>query len=136
MTSINTPPALMRMLSTQMGYTTERQGVLAQNMANVDTPAYSSRDLKKLDFSKMASLESKRLEMAITAPQHSGGTLGDKMRIQDEKNRKPFETTPTKNSVVLEEQMAKISDNNAQFQMSSTLLKKYTQLYRTAAGNR
>jgi flagellar basal-body rod protein FlgB len=136
MTSINTPPALMRMLSTQMGYTTERQGVLAQNMANVDTPAYSARDLKKLDFSKMASLESKRLEMAITAPQHSGGTLGDKMRIQDEKNRKPFETTPTKNSVVLEEQMAKISDNNAQFQMSSTLLKKYTQLYRTAAGNR
>ena len=136
MTSINTPPALMRMLSTQMGYTTERQGVLAQNMANVDTPAYSSRDLKKLDFSKMASLESKRLEMAITAPQHSGGTLGNKMRIQDEKNRKPFETTPTKNSVVLEEQMAKISDNNAQFQMSSTLLKKYTQLYRTAAGNR
>ncbi len=136
MTNINTPPALMRMLSTQMGYTTERQGVLAQNMANVDTPAYSARDLKKLDFSKMASLESKRLEMAITAPQHSGGTLGNKMRIQDEKNRKPFETTPTKNSVVLEEQMAKISDNNAQFQMSSTLLKKYTQLYRTAAGNR
>ena len=136
MTSVNTPPALMRMLSTQMGYTTERQGVLAANMANIDTPAYSARDLKKLDFSKMASLESKRLEMATTAPQHSGGTLGNKMRIQDEKNRKPFETTPTKNSVVLEEQMAKISDNNAQFQMSSTLLKKYTQLYRTAAGNR
>ena len=135
MTDINTPPVLMRMLSAQFGYTTERQGVLAANMANVDTPAYQARDLKKLDFNKMMTLETHRLEMAVTAPQHSEGTLAGKSQLQNEKERKPFEVTPTKNSVVLEEQMAKISDNNQQFQMSSTLLHKYTQLYRTAAGN-
>ena len=120
MTDINTPPVLMRMLSAQFGYTTERQGVLAANMANVDTPAYQARDLKKLDFNKMMTLETHRLEMAVTAPQHSEGTLAGKSQLQNEKERK---------------QMAKISDNNQQFQMSSTLLHKYTQLYRTAAGN-
>jgi len=73
-----------------------------------------------------------RLEMEITSPVHSSGTLGEKMRIANEKVRKPFGTSPVKNSIVLEEQMAKISDNNTQFQMSNTLLKKYTQLYRTA----
>ena len=135
MTSINSQPILMRMLTSQMGYTTERQGVLAHNMANIDTPAYQARDLKKLDFNKMATLEAHRLEMATTSPVHSEGTLAGKSRMQDEKVRKPFEVTPTKNSVVLEEQMAKISDNNTQFQMSSTLLHKYTTLYRTAVGN-
>ena len=135
MTSIDTPPLLMRMLNTQMGYTTERQGVLAQNMSNIDTPAFQVRDLKKLDFNKMAELESHRLEMAVTAPQHSEGTLAGKSRIQDEKLRKPFEVNPVKNNVVLEEQMAKISDNNTQFQMSSTLIHKYTSLYRTAIGS-
>lgn len=131
MTSINKPAVLMQMLNTQMGYTTERQGVLAHNMANIDTPSFAARDLKKLDFENMARMQ--RLEMTITSPVHSSGTLNAKMKIADEKVRKPFGMSPTKNSVVLEEQMAKISDNNTQFQMSNTLLKKYTQLYRTAA---
>jgi flagellar basal-body rod protein FlgB len=134
MTSVTRTPVLMQMLNTQMVYTTERQGVLAHNMANVDTPNFAARDLKKLDFENMARMQ--RLEMTITSPVHSNGTLNEKMRIADEKVRKPFEMSPQKNTVVLEEQMAKVSDNSTQFQMSSSLLKKYTQLYRAATGSR
>lgn len=112
----------------------QRQGVLAQNIANIDTPSYKANDLKKVDFSKMVAQQG-RLELVATSPQHLNGTLATGTSVYSTvKDRDTFETTPTKNNVVLEDQMGKISDTNAQFQLSSTMLKKFTGLYRKAAG--
>ena len=44
--------------------------------------------------------------------------------------------SPTQNNVVMEDQMGKVSDTNAQFTLSSTMMKKFTTLYREAAGNK
>lgn len=44
---------LFRMLKGQMGWLNRRQEVLAQNIANADTPGYKPRDLAPLDFQKM-----------------------------------------------------------------------------------
>jgi flagellar basal-body rod protein FlgB len=124
------------LLASQMKYMTQRQGVLAQNIANIDTPAYKANDLKKVDFSKILA-ESSRLELAATSPQHLSGTLASAgTSYSTIKDRDTFETNPNKNNVVLEDQMSKISDTTAQFQLSSSMLRKFTGLYRTAIGNK
>lgn len=129
-------PILNTMLKQHMKYQTDRQEVLASNIANIDTPYYQAKDLKKLDFSKMADTASKKLEMRITSPKHLSGTLAGGSSFETLNDRNTFETTPTQNNVVLEDQMGKVSDTGAQFQLSSNLMRKFTQLYRTAAGNR
>lgn len=134
---INNDSTLMQMLASQMRYMAQRQGVLAQNIANVDTPGYKARDLKKLDFSKMAEVEAGRLAMRQTTGQHLNGThavSGD--RFRSDSDRKNFEISPTGNSVVLDEQMAKVSDTTTKFQISESLLKKFNGMYRLALGNR
>ena len=44
---------LFRLMKGQMGWLSRRQEVLAQNVANADTPGYKPRDLAPLDFEQM-----------------------------------------------------------------------------------
>jgi flagellar basal-body rod protein FlgB len=129
-------PALNTMMKGHMKYMANRQKVLAQNIANIDTPGYKARELKKLDFQKLATTSSSQLDMRTTSPAHLSGTLtGGSLAFASEKDRSTFETTPTQNNVVLEDQMGKISDTGAQYQLSSSLMRKFTGLYRKAAGS-
>lgn len=129
-------PALNTMMKGHMKYMANRQKVLAQNIANIDTPGYKARELKKLDFEKLATSANSQLEMRTTSPTHLNGTLaGSSMAFRSEKDRNTFETTPTENNVVLEDQMGKVSDTGAQYQLSSSLMRKFTGLYRKAAGS-
>ena len=46
---------VFRLATMKMGWLSERQGVLAQNIANADTPDYRAKDLKAPSFSKIIS---------------------------------------------------------------------------------
>lgn len=127
-------PVLNTMMKRHMKYMTERQHVLAQNIANIDTPGYQARDLKKLDFGAMATSMSNKLEMRVTSPKHLSGTNAAKTTFRSDKDKNTFETTPTQRNVVLEDQMAKVSDTGAEYNLSSNMMHKYTQLYRKASG--
>lgn len=128
--------ALMQMLTGQMRYMSQRQSVLAQNIANLDSPGYKAQDLKKVDFASLVSAASGQLEMRTTSAKHikdaGSGTGGFATEFQ----RETFERSPVGNNIVLEEQMAKVSDTGAQYQVASALFKKFTGLYRLALGNR
>lgn len=127
-------PILTQMLTSQMRYMAQRQTVLAANMANIDTPSYIARDLKKLDFPEVLRGQSGRMPLKATASGKSlTGTLGNDP-FAAEKTRKTYEETPSGNNVVLEEQMAKISDTGAQFQIASNLYKKFNSLYNISLG--
>lgn len=129
-------PTLTTMLQQQMKYLSQRQATLAQNISNIDTPGYQAQDLQKPNFSQMAqSASSGQLAMATTTGKHMTGTRGNSGLFKTMMDKNTSETSPTKNNVSLEEQMAKVSDTGLQYQMSSTLLKKYYQLYRAALGN-
>lgn len=129
-------PVLHQMLATSLRYNMQRQKVLASNISNIDTPRYQANDVKKPDFAKMVESGSSQLQLAATEGTHLDGTLGVGQNFRSEKVRKPFEITPVGNSVVLEEQMAKVSDTTASYEFSSTMLKKFTGLYKTALDNR
>src|SRR3954453_16262309 len=41
---------IFSMLKSRLGYLSERQRVIAENVANANTPGYQARDLKAFDF--------------------------------------------------------------------------------------
>lgn len=127
---------IMKMAKAHMSYQNQRQKVLAENIANIDTPRYQANDLKPLDFGKMAEAETHRLEMRATQPQHLQGVNGMSGPYKQEELRNTYEMNPTKNTVVLEEQMANVNTTQAEYQLSSTLYRKMNALFRTALGNR
>ncbi|MBM3511367.1 MAG: hypothetical protein FJX61_14700 [Alphaproteobacteria bacterium] len=46
---------ILSMLTKKMSWLNERQRVLAQNIANADTPGYRPSDLKNVDFARQVS---------------------------------------------------------------------------------
>ena len=127
---------LFQMMQTKMGYLSERQDVLSHNIANIDTPGFKPRELKKLDFNRMAMLHTNKLKMRLTSEAHSTGTPAMPDDFRSEKMRKTFETTPVENAVVLEEQMAKVAETQLQYQEVTNLYKKTTSMFKMALGNR
>ena len=61
---------IFSMLRTRMNWHQERQRLLAENVANADTPNYRPRDLAPLDFGKQVQQVSGQLQLALTAPAH------------------------------------------------------------------
>lgn len=127
--------ALFSMMKTKMAYLSERQDVLSQNIANVDTPGYQARDLKKLEFENMAMLHANHLAMRATSPSHQQPSQQE-AEFSPEKIRKTYEMSPMKNKVVIEEQMMKVAETSMQYQATTNLYKKMSEMFKTAIGNR
>ncbi len=126
---------IFKMMKAKMGYHAERQDQLARNVANVDTPGYKAKDLKKLDFGRMAAAESRRLHVRATNSSHITDTRKDVTNFRSEEVRETYETTPVDNNVVLEEQMMKVAGNQMEYQKVTSLYSKATSLFKTAIGN-
>jgi flagellar basal-body rod protein FlgB len=125
--------SIMQLMGAQMRYQSQRQVVLSQNIANIDSPGYQAQDLKPVKFEDLVQRQQHKLPLAATSKSHQSSTNVLAGPYRDEKTRKTYETTPQGNSVSLEEQMAKVSENNSQYQLTTNLLRKYTGMYRTAA---
>lgn len=112
-------------LKTKMMWHQDRQRVLAQNVANADTPGYKTQELKQLSFNQNAIRGPDAVQLVATAPGHQGGLPGTASTGQGRGHS--FEITPEGNSVVLEEEMLKIGQNAMDHQT-------VTQLYTRSLG--
>lgn len=124
---------LFRLMAGKMDYLTQRQSVLAQNVANADTPDYRPNDLKPFDF-RTALAETTTLSPRLTHTSHLSGTLRDQGPAKVEPVRRPYETKPDGNAVVLEEQMVKVADTAMDYETMLNLYRKNVGLIRTALG--
>jgi flagellar basal-body rod protein FlgB len=115
---------LFSMLKTRMYWLNERQRVLAENVANADTPGFRGRDLKQLDFHD-ALRSSGEVRLAATATSQF---------LMD--NKGGFETTPRGNAVVLEDEMLKVAQTQMDHQAAAQLYSKSIGLIKTALGRR
>ena len=103
---------LFQMLRGRLSYLSQRQHVIAQNVANADTPGYTPSDLAPFTFQGQLQAQSGPAMMAVTAPGHmtpagapaAGQTPVKAVAVPDS------ETRLDGNSVVLEEQMMKMGD--------------------------
>ena len=125
---------LLGMLKQRMSWLSARQDVLSQNVANADTPGYSARDMKPIDFSDILKGETRSGPgLAITDPRH--------IAIQPQ-NESSFanvaapdtESNPTGNTVSLEEEMIKVADTQGQYAAAANLYSKALGMLHTAIG--
>lgn len=124
---------LFSMLQTKMAHLSERQDVLSQNIANADTPGYKPKDLKKLEFDRMVQIEAHRLQLRATSPTHQK-PKEKPVDFRTEKMRHTYDTTPTKNSVVIEEQMMMVAETKMEYDKVTNMYKKMSDMFKTAIG--
>ena len=128
--------SLFKMARQKIGWAGQRQVVLSQNIANADTANYRARDLEGLDFNARVKTSS-QVNLTKTAGNHLQGTsVKPTYRVENESRRDLYAISPDGNQVVLEEQMMKVADNQAQFPLASNIYRKNVQMFRMAvSGN-
>jgi flagellar basal-body rod protein FlgB len=124
---------LFTMLRTRMHWHQERQRLLAENVANADTPRFQPRDLTPPSFDPRRPVVSD-LTLARTNPAHLAGTGGG-TRFQVDRNG-GFEARPSGNAVSLEDEMMKVANNQMDYQAATTLYTRGLGMLKTAIGRR
>lgn len=135
--SMNLPDVpLLSLLRQRMSWLNQRQDVLAQNVANADTPGYIAHDLKALDFGQTLRSETSHNRpnlLMVTNPRHLQGRVSSSDSFA-ELASPDVESSPNGNAVSLEAEMIKVSDTEAQFQAAANLYGKAMSLMKTAIG--
>lgn len=113
----------------------ERQRLIAQNVANSDTPGYVGRDLKAPTDFEAALREDGGLQMAQTRPGHMpvGGPNGQPVARFTSQAAPDSETTLDGNAVVVEEQMLKMAESRMAYDAAIGLYQKSMAMLRLAA---
>jgi flagellar basal-body rod protein FlgB len=121
-------------LRTKMQWHQERQRLLAENVANVDTPGFKPRDLSppKLDQAQPAGAA---LALARTSTAHLASSSAGAAQFQLDRHGQ-FEVRPTGNGVNLEDEMLKVASNAMDYQAATALYTRGLGLIKTALGKR
>lgn len=105
-----------------LSFRTQRAEVLANNIANADTPNYKARDL---DFKALLQQQVENskgtFHANLTNPRHiaaEGASLFD----ESLKYRIPFQPSIDQNTVDLQQEQSTYTENSMQFQASFTML--------------
>ncbi len=122
---------IFSMLRTRMQWHQERQRVLAENVANADTPNYRARDLAPPDFAH--TLRTVSLTVAQTDPGHLAGTP-DAGSPFAEDGRLRYEVRPRGNAVSHEDEMLKLAGNQMDYDAVTSLYTHSLALIKTALG--
>lgn len=126
---------LFAMLRGRLGYLSERQKVIAQNVANADTPRFTPEDLKPFSFDARVEMHQRVTTMAATraghmTPPSQRQGLGSRYKSKPSPDS---ETTVNGNAVVLEEEMLRMSDARMSYEAAIGFYQKSVNLLRLAA---
>ncbi|MGV3577668.1 flagellar basal body rod protein FlgB [Brevundimonas sp.] len=125
---------LLGQIKGRMTWLDERQRLIAQNVANSDTPGYVGRDLRApTDFA--AALHGGPLRMAQTSAAHMriGGPNGAPVARFTSEKSPDSETTLDGNAVVVEEQMLKMAESRMAYDAAIGLYTKSMAMITLAA---
>lgn len=127
---------VLGVLKQKMKWHQARQNVLAQNVANSDTPGFRPRDLKPFDFeAALRQIAPVKTSAAVTNSRHiRSASIAAGSAEFEARMRADWETTPSGNAVSLEDQMMKVTANQMEFQAASTLYSRSLGLLRIALG--
>jgi flagellar basal-body rod protein FlgB len=125
---------LLTALADKMKWHQARQKLLAENVANAQTPGYRGQDLTPFSFEGyVRDRNVSKIATAATQPGHISvtGTGADGFGPRAAAG---FEITPEGNSVTLEDEMMKVSSNQMDYQTITSLYTRSLRLLRTALG--
>jgi flagellar basal-body rod protein FlgB len=107
-----------------------RQTVLAQNVANADTPGYVARDLSPFGVALASSQV-----LALTDPRHvrGSGAVGDARALRE---RRSQDVAPNGNAVSLDEQAIRIAETDQAHALAMALHRRWITLVRSTLSAR
>ena len=127
--------SLFSMANKTLNWLAKRQTVLAENVANVNTPSYAAKDVAPLDFkSTLAQTNTPAAAAATTNPMHIDATIAQPLRTDVVAERRPQETTPNGNSVLIEDQMEKIGQVKSRYELTLNLFQKNLSMIKISLG--
>ena len=129
---------LFSVMKAKMSYLSQKQEVLAQNIANADTPDYRAKDVVEPDFKRMAqglqSASSHKLSMTTTHGAHTTGNTNSSVSYSMAQRDSTYELNPNGNNIVIEEEMMRVAENQAEYQKVLSLYRKTVDMFKTAIG--
>lgn len=131
---------LFTVLQNKLGYLSEREKVIAQNVANASTPGFTPSDLKPFDQQPGMDAKANAAVLAQPARTDSGVSLTgasqsrpqDKPRTYVSEAAPDSETTLDGNQVVLEEQMLKMNEARSDYDAAIGFYQKSLSLLQMA----
>lgn len=135
---------LMEALKTRMQWHQARQRLIAENVANADTPHYRAKDLAEPALpaeiaaasgavGARGNVRTPAVHLAVTSQGHIGAQGDSRFRTQ---GKGDFEVRPSGNAVELEDQMTKSAENQLDYQTVATLYQQSLGLLRVALGKK
>ena len=121
--------SLFALAEKRLSWTAQRQGVLAANIANANTPGFQARDIAP--FADILSGHS-AVQPARTQSAHMEGTLPT--GLAPLRQNPPTARALDGNSVALDEQLTKVADTETTQSLVTTVWKKYTEMFNMALG--
>ncbi|HXQ84694.1 MAG TPA: flagellar basal body rod protein FlgB [Xanthobacteraceae bacterium] len=122
---------ILAMLRERMQWHQARQQVLAENVANADTPNYQAKDLAPPDFQRELSVAS--LALVRTDAGHIVGAGGGGSQFATDESAR-YEVRPRGNSVTHEDEMLKVASNQMDFEAVTSLYTHSLALIKLAIG--
>jgi flagellar basal-body rod protein FlgB len=113
----------------RLAWTSERQSVLARNIANLSTPGFQAKDTP--DFQKTLA-GSTGVQPSRTAANHLMGTIDPGMTARPVAGTTA--RTADKNGVRLEEQLMKVAETETLNSTVTAIFKKYMTMFNIALG--
>jgi flagellar basal-body rod protein FlgB len=122
-----TSSGVMALAERRLAWLEQRQRVLAQNIANADTPGFRPRDLTPFE----QTLAAAGTALTRTSPLHLGGPEGE---AQARRDRAAVEASPDGNAVSLDREALKVADTDQAHALALALHRRWAAMYRSALG--
>lgn len=117
---------LLSLAQSRLGWLEGRQRVLAENIANSDTPNYQPKDVSPFE----SALQAAEVTPVETNPMHLAGLSGQSGVV----NVTAEGRAPDGNAVSVESEMTKVADVDNQQRLVTNLYSKYMSMFATALG--
>lgn len=115
-------------LAGRLQFLAARTNLIAENIANADTPGYSAHDLRPVDFKRLADAAA----LKTSDPRHISSArpaTGAYKAVSSPDG----EASLNGNDVSVETQMMKLSETRMDYQLASSVYRKGVELIRLAA---
>ena len=125
--------SIVNLTKNKLDYLSEKQKVVATNIANANTPGYVAQDVEEPDFASQVQRSVVSAQMAVTNPKHMASTSSQNGRFRVTTPKPDTALTIDGNGVVLEEQLNEASKAKAEYEKTLMIYNKYKSMMKTAS---
>ena len=125
--------SIVNLTKNKLDYLSEKQRVVATNIANANTPGYLAQDVEEPDFAAQVQRSVVSSQMAVTNPKHMTSTSSQNGHFKVVTPKPDTALTIDGNGVVLEEQLNEASKAKAEYEKTLMIYNKYKSMMKTAS---